>query len=99
MRCIIQIVRRPDYSAAQSMVFRGVVLRLVFGKCWERESVTKDEYMAKVNEVDQLLNDPTTSLDPMRVWTLLSELAGATAFDLRDEYASPRSSVGPAEVS
>jgi hypothetical protein len=63
--------------------------------------VTKDEYVAKVSEIDRLLNDPAISLDPMRIWSLLSELAGATAFDVgfHDEYASPRPSFGQGEVS
>jgi hypothetical protein len=63
--------------------------------------MTKDEYIAKVNEVDRLLNDPTVSLDPMRIWSLLSELAGATAFDvaLHEECASPRPSIARGEVS
>jgi hypothetical protein len=63
--------------------------------------MTKDEYMAKVDEVDRLLNDPTVSLDPMRIWSLLSELAGTTAFDvgLHGECASPTPSLGQGEVS
>jgi hypothetical protein len=58
--------------------------------------VTKYEYMVKVTEVDRLLNDPTISLDPMRIWSLLSELEADTAFDagFRDELASHTPSVG-----
>ncbi len=51
--------------------------------------------MGKISEVDRLLNDPTISLDPMRIWSLLSELAGATPFDVefRDDHASPEPGV------
>lgn len=83
--------------------YRGapVLLRVVFANCLERETVTKDEYMAKIAEVDQLLNDPTVSLNPMRIWALLSELAGAIPFDVgfHDEYASAARSVVPRERS
>jgi hypothetical protein len=63
--------------------------------------MTRAEYAAKAHEVDRLLNDPSFSLDPMRIWTLLSELAGATAFDAGpdDEYAPPKPSVGQGEAS
>jgi hypothetical protein len=98
-RRIIQIVRNPHYLGRQSMIFENrCVWSLVTAG---RDTMTKDEYVAKVNEVDRLLNDPTVSLDPMRIWSLLSELAGATAFDvgLHDACASPRTSIAQGDVS
>jgi hypothetical protein len=69
---------------------------MVFGNCWEREPVTKDEYLVKVNEVDRLLNDPTISLDPMRIWFLLSELGADMPFEsgVHEVFASHATDVG-----
>ena len=47
-------------------------------------SMSRSEYVAKCNEVERLLNDPSISLDPLRIWSLLSELAGAAPFDVGD---------------
>ena len=37
--------------------------------------MTETELNAKLDEIDRLLNDPDTSLEPSRVWLLLEEVA------------------------
>lgn len=63
--------------------------------------MTRAEYVEKVGEVDRLLNDPSSPLDPARIWSLLFELAGTGAFgmELHDECASPGASAGQGGVS
>lgn len=39
--------------------------------------MTARDIEMKQAEVDRLLNDPTTRMDPDRVWSLLAELASA----------------------
>ncbi|WP_149540621.1 peptide chain release factor 1 [Siccirubricoccus phaeus] len=39
--------------------------------------MSEAEMDAKLAELDQLLNDPDTRMDPDRVWALLAELSGA----------------------
>ena len=34
-----------------------------------------DDYAHKLAEVDRLLNDPETPLDPAKVWSLLADIA------------------------
>jgi hypothetical protein len=41
-------------------------------------SMTETEYLRKVDEVDRLLNDPTVSMDPARIWALLADIAQHT---------------------
>ncbi|MGG5807840.1 peptide chain release factor 1 [Falsiroseomonas sp. CW058] len=41
--------------------------------------MTEREIETKLAEVDRLLNDPETRMDPHRVWSLLAELASASA--------------------
>jgi hypothetical protein len=38
--------------------------------------MTETELNSKLDEIDRLLNDPDTSLEAARVWTLLDEVAG-----------------------
>jgi hypothetical protein len=38
--------------------------------------MTEREFEAKLAEIDRLLNDPETSMDPHRVWALLAEISG-----------------------
>ncbi len=37
--------------------------------------MTETELHTKLDEIDRLLNDPDTSLEPARVWSLLAEVA------------------------
>jgi hypothetical protein len=37
--------------------------------------MTEREFQAKLAELDRLLNDPETRMDPDRVWTLLAEIS------------------------
>ncbi|WP_043337910.1 MULTISPECIES: hypothetical protein [Belnapia] len=41
--------------------------------------MTDREFQAKLDELDQLLNDPDVRMDPHRVWTLLAEISAAEA--------------------
>lgn len=38
--------------------------------------MTEREMETKLAELDRLLNDPETRMDPHRVWSLLAELRG-----------------------
>ena len=37
--------------------------------------MTTTEYEQKLDEVDRLLNDPETPLDPSRIWRLIGDIA------------------------
>ena len=37
--------------------------------------MTEIEYARKLDEVERLLNDPDTQMEPARVWSLLAEIA------------------------
>lgn len=37
--------------------------------------MTQAEYEWKLDEIDRLLNDPSTPVDPAKVWSLLAEIA------------------------
>jgi hypothetical protein len=39
--------------------------------------MTDVEYERKMQEIDRLLNDPQTPIDPGRIWSLLEDLARA----------------------
>ena len=39
--------------------------------------MTDVEIETKLAELDRLLNDPETRMDPHRVWSLLAEISGA----------------------
>jgi hypothetical protein len=39
------------------------------------QAMTETELNSKLDEIDRLLNDPDTSLEPSRVWSLLDEVA------------------------
>lgn len=41
--------------------------------------MTDREFQAKLAELDRLLNDPETRMDPHRVWALLAEISGREA--------------------
>jgi hypothetical protein len=41
--------------------------------------MTEREIDAKLAELDRLLNDPDTRMDPHRVWSLLAELSDKPA--------------------
>lgn len=41
--------------------------------------MTDREFQAKLEELDQLLNDPDVRMDPHRIWTLLAEISAAEA--------------------
>lgn len=34
------------------------------------------DYDRKLDELDQILNDPDSRMEPSRVWTLLAEISG-----------------------
>jgi hypothetical protein len=48
--------------------------------------MTERETETKLAELDRLLNDPDTRMDPHRVWSLLAELRAAP----RHAEATPR---------
>ena len=48
--------------------------------------MTDLEYTRKLDELDHLLNDPDVPMQPARVWSLLTEIAGQ---DRRAEPAAP----------
>jgi hypothetical protein len=37
--------------------------------------MTEQDYVAKLDELDQLLNDPDVPMQPDRVWALLAEVS------------------------
>ena len=37
--------------------------------------MTDDDHTQKLEELEQILNDPDVSLDPARVWSLLAEVS------------------------
>jgi hypothetical protein len=37
--------------------------------------MTDSEYALKLDELDQLLNDPDVPMQPARIWSLLAELS------------------------
>ena len=37
--------------------------------------MTETDYALKLEEVDQLLNDPDSAMDPTKVWMLLAEVS------------------------
>ncbi len=39
--------------------------------------MTETDYSRKLDELDRLLNDPDTRLEPARVWALLAEVSQA----------------------
>jgi hypothetical protein len=39
--------------------------------------MTDADYRRKLDELDRLLNDPDTRLEPARVWALLAEVSSA----------------------
>jgi hypothetical protein len=41
--------------------------------------MTEREIETKLAELDRLLNDPDTRMDPHRVWSLLAEVSGKLA--------------------
>ncbi len=38
--------------------------------------MTEADYSRKLDELDRLLNDPDTRLEPARVWAILAEVRG-----------------------
>jgi hypothetical protein len=38
--------------------------------------MTELEYSRKLEELDQLLNDPTVPMQPDRIWSLLADVSG-----------------------
>jgi len=41
--------------------------------------MTERDMESKLAELDRLLNDPDTRMDPHRVWSLLAEISGVAA--------------------
>ncbi len=41
--------------------------------------MTDRDYDLKLAELDRLLNDPDSPMDPSKVWVLLAEISGHTA--------------------
>ena len=37
--------------------------------------MTSTDYLRKLDEIDRLLNDPDTAMEPARIWSLLAEIA------------------------
>lgn len=50
--------------------------------------MTEREIEAKLAELDRLLNDPDTRMDPHRVWSLLAELSAQSGGTKRPSTAS-----------
>jgi hypothetical protein len=38
--------------------------------------MTEAEYARKLDELDRLLNDPSIPMDPAKVWSLITDIAG-----------------------
>jgi hypothetical protein len=49
--------------------------------------MTEREMETKLAELDRLLNDPDTRMDPHRVWSLLAELSSKAAGPMRPAKA------------
>lgn len=60
--------------------------------------MTEREIETKLAELDRLLNDPETRMDPHRVWALLAEVSGKVA-DRGAEAAMPGFPVSPRTVA
>ena len=58
--------------------------------------MTEREMETKLAELDRLLNDPDTRMDPDRVWTLLAELSAHHAAPAPRDVAQPGRSLGAA---
>ena len=43
--------------------------------------MSDQEYDAKLDELDRILNDPAVPMEPSRVWSLLAEIAGREGAD------------------
>ena len=43
------------------------------------EAMSNSEYDSKLDELDRLLNDPDSPMDPSKVWSLLAEVSQAEA--------------------
>jgi hypothetical protein len=43
------------------------------------KAMSDTEYDSKLDELDRLLNDPDSPMDPSKVWTLLAEVSQAEA--------------------
>jgi hypothetical protein len=41
--------------------------------------MSETEYDSKLDELDRLLNDPDSEMDPSKVWALLAEVSQAEA--------------------
>lgn len=50
--------------------------------------MTEADYSRKLDELDRLLNDPDTRLEPARVWALLAEVSRAES--AVSQHAEPR---------
>jgi len=42
---------------------------------WREFPMTETDYARKLDELDQLLNDPDVPMEPDRVWSLLAEIS------------------------
>lgn len=51
--------------------------------------MTEREIETKLAELDRLLNDPDTRMDPHRVWSLLAEVSGKLAGTVPPAAAKP----------
>jgi hypothetical protein len=51
--------------------------------------MTEREIETKLAELDRLLNDPDTRMDPHRVWSLLAEVSGKLAGTVAPAPAKP----------
>jgi hypothetical protein len=58
---------------------------------WREEAglMTDRDYTLKLDELDRLLNDPDSPMDPSKVWTLLAEVSH---HDLKNEAPRPAAS-------
>lgn len=54
--------------------------------------MTERETESKLAELDRLLNDPDTRMDPHRVWSLLAELSAQAAETRLPAPADPKPS-------
>lgn len=57
--------------------------------------MTEAEIETKMAELDRLLNDPGTRMDPHRVWSLLAEISAPPPVGAAPLPASPKARVAP----
>ncbi len=55
--------------------------------------MTEIEYARKLTELDRLLNDPDTPMEPTKIWSLLAEISrvdASSASNVAPRLAAPK---------